>query len=88
MEQHGEGFGRAAMAEMRYAEALSREVLRIWGPADILFRRAHTAVPYISASSCSALAAHALLWHPCNASAALHCLCHPICAVLALCWQI
>ena len=51
VEKHGKGFGRAAMAEMRYAEALSREVLRIWGPADILFRRAHTAVPCFSASA-------------------------------------
>ena len=51
MEKHGEGFGRAAMAEMRYAEALSREVLRIWGPADILFRRAHTAVACCSTSA-------------------------------------
>lgn len=39
--RHGAGFGRAAMAEMRYADAVAREVLRIWGPAKVLFRCAH-----------------------------------------------
>ncbi len=38
MEKHGPDFSRAAMGAMRYADALAREVLRIWGPADILFR--------------------------------------------------
>ena len=40
MEKHGPGYSRAAMGAMRYADALAREVLRIWGPADVLFRRA------------------------------------------------
>ena len=38
VEKHGAGYGRAAMGAMRYADALAREVLRIWGPADVLFR--------------------------------------------------
>ncbi len=37
--KHGTGFSRAAMAEMRYADAVAREVLRIWGPAEFLFRQ-------------------------------------------------
>jgi hypothetical protein len=36
--RHGTGFSRTAMAEMRYADAVAREVLRIWGPAEFLFR--------------------------------------------------
>lgn len=40
MERHGTGFGRGAMADMRYADAVAREVLRIWGPAEFLFRQA------------------------------------------------
>jgi len=42
VEKHGYGYSRAAMGEMRYADALAREVLRIWGPVDILFRFAPT----------------------------------------------
>ena len=76
MEKHGEGFGRAAMAEMRYAEALSREVLRIWGPADILFRHAAIAAPCLSASAlplqfCSCWACSALASVPCMGGSAL-----------------
>lgn len=41
VEKHGPGYTMAAMAEMRYADALAREVLRIWGPADMLFRCVH-----------------------------------------------
>ena len=40
VEKHGAGYSRAAMGAMRYADALAREVLRIWGPADVLFRYA------------------------------------------------
>lgn len=40
MARHGPGFSREAMAEMRYADAFAREVLRIWGPAEFLFRQA------------------------------------------------
>ncbi|CAL5224422.1 g7105 [Coccomyxa viridis] len=40
VEKHGPGYSRAAMGAMRYADALAREVLRIWGPADVLFRLA------------------------------------------------
>ncbi|CAL8463724.1 g3258 [Coccomyxa elongata] len=40
VERHGPGFGRGAMADMRYADAVAREVLRIWGPAEFLFRTA------------------------------------------------
>ena len=40
VEKHGPNYGRAAMGAMRYADALAREVLRIWGPADVLFRHA------------------------------------------------
>lgn len=38
--KHGPDFTRAALAEMRYAYAMAREVLRIWGPSEYLFRRA------------------------------------------------
>ena len=98
VEKHGEGFDRAAMAEMRYAEALSREALRIWGPADILFRCAHAAAPCTSASAsplqpCSCRACFPLASMQCTAGSTLSlqsCLhsAGPVLADLSRVWSI
>lgn len=39
---HGDALTAAALADMKYADALSKECLRILGPAEGLFRRAKT----------------------------------------------
>ena len=36
--KHGPEFTRAALGEMRYAEAMAKEVLRIWGPTEFQLR--------------------------------------------------
>ena len=51
--KHGSEFGRAAMAEMRYADACAREVLRIWGTAEMLFRCVVLHLPLFSCKSLS-----------------------------------
>ena len=61
VEKHGEGFGRAAMAEMRYAEALSG------GPADLGARR-H---PVQARPHCCALYQRKFLLCSCRACFAL-----------------
>ena len=40
--KHGDALTAAALADMRYADALSKECLRVLGPAEGLFRRAKT----------------------------------------------